>query len=53
MNGNYKFPSKDPIYQLKQEMKLRKFSPKTIKSYLYYITDPLKYSNCTGIAGAC
>jgi site-specific recombinase XerD len=45
MNGNYQYPSKDPIYQLEQEMKLRKFSPKTIKSYLYYITALLKYSN--------
>ena len=26
-------------------MKLRKFSPKTVKSYLYYITDLLKQSN--------
>jgi site-specific recombinase XerD len=45
MNGNYQYPSKDPIYQLKQEMKLRKFSPKTIKSYLYYITNLLECSS--------
>lgn len=44
MNESY-YPSQDPILKLKQEMKLRKFSPKTIKSYLYYITDLLKYSN--------
>lgn len=31
--------------KLRQEMKLRKFSQKTIKSYLYYITDLLKYSS--------
>lgn len=45
MNGNYSYPSKDPIYQLKQEMKLRHFSPKTIKSYLYYISSALKHAN--------
>ena len=44
MNESY-YPSQDPILKLKQEMKLRKFSPKTIKSYLYYITDLLKYSS--------
>jgi len=43
-NQNY-YPSQDPILKLKQEMKLRGFSPKTIKSYLYYITDALKYAN--------
>jgi site-specific recombinase XerD len=41
---NY-YPSQDPILKLKQEMKLRRFSPKTVKSYLYYITDILKQSN--------
>ena len=35
MNGN-KYPSKDPIEQLKQEMKLRGFSQKTVKSYIHY-----------------
>lgn len=44
MNESY-YPSQDPILKLKQEMKLRKFSPKTIKSYLYYITDLLKCSS--------
>jgi len=44
MNESY-YPSQDPILKLKQEMKLRKFSPKTIKSYLYYITDLLEYSS--------
>lgn len=36
------YPSQDPMLKLKQEMKLRKFSQKTIKSYLYYITSVLK-----------
>ncbi|OGI17785.1 MAG: hypothetical protein A3J63_03570 [Candidatus Moranbacteria bacterium RIFCSPHIGHO2_02_FULL_40_12b] len=44
MNESY-YPSQDPILKLKQEMKLRKFSQKTIKSYLYYITALLKYAN--------
>jgi len=43
-NQNY-YPSQDPILKLKQEMKLRKFSPKTVRSYLYYITTVLKYAN--------
>lgn len=38
-------PSRDPIYLLKQEMKIRNFSQKTIKSYLYYITKCLNWSN--------
>jgi len=44
MNESY-YPSQDPILKLKQEMKLRKFSQKTIKSYLYYITALLKHSS--------
>ena len=44
MNESY-YPSQDPILKLKQEMKLRRFSQKTIKSYLYYITDLLEFSN--------
>ncbi|MFH1175515.1 MAG: site-specific tyrosine recombinase/integron integrase [bacterium] len=43
-NKNY-YPSQDPILKLKQEMKLRGFSQKTVKSYLYYITDVLKFAN--------
>ena len=39
---NWQYPSKDPVLGLKQEMKIRKFSPKTAKSYLYYITELLK-----------
>ena len=45
MSGIYPYHSKDPIYQFKQEMKLKKFSPKTIKSYLHYITDLLDHAN--------
>lgn len=40
-NQNY-FPSQDPMQKLKQEMRLRKFSLRTIKAYLYYITSVLK-----------
>lgn len=43
-NHNYNYPSKDPIYKLRQEMKIRKFSRKTIKSYLYYITKILEFA---------
>ncbi|MBU3925050.1 tyrosine-type recombinase/integrase [Patescibacteria group bacterium] len=39
------YPSQDPILKLRQEMKLRKFSPKTVKSYLYYITEVLEFAN--------
>lgn len=45
MNGNSYYPSKDPIVKLKQEMKLRNFSQKTITSYLYYTNNILKYAN--------
>lgn len=45
MNQNHHFPSQDPIVKLKQEMKLRRFSQSTIKSYLHYITEFLRYAN--------
>jgi len=38
------YPSQDPLLKLKQEMKLRGFSQKTIKSYIYYITDILEFA---------
>lgn len=44
MNQSY-YPSQDPLLKLTQEIKLRKFSQKTIKLYLYYITDLLKRAN--------
>ena len=44
MNQSY-YPSQDPISKFNQEMKFRRFSPKTIKSYLHYITDLLAKSN--------
>lgn len=43
-NDNYQYPSWDPLLKLKQEMKLRKFSQKTIKSYLHYITGILNFA---------
>lgn len=39
------YPSQDPMLKLKQEMKLRGFSQKTVKSYLYYITNVLNFAN--------
>lgn len=44
LQQNYQYPSKSPIFWLIQEMKLRKFSPKTIKSYLHYITEILNFT---------
>ncbi|MFA5124439.1 MAG: site-specific tyrosine recombinase/integron integrase [Patescibacteria group bacterium] len=44
METNQHYPSQDPLVKLRQEMKLRNFSHKTIKSYLYYITDFLNKS---------
>lgn len=45
MNQNHYYPSQDPMARLRQEMKLRNFSPKTVKNYLYYISDCLKKSS--------
>lgn len=44
MKTNY-FPSQDPMLKLIQEMRLRNFSQKTIKSYIHYITLCLKQSS--------
>ncbi len=44
MNGTYKYPSKDPIFMLAQEMRLRNFSEKTIKVYIYYNEEFLRFS---------
>ncbi|MBI5022917.1 MAG: phage integrase N-terminal SAM-like domain-containing protein [Candidatus Magasanikbacteria bacterium] len=45
MDENHYFSSQDPMIKFRQEMMLRNFSPKTIKSYLYYTSDYLKKSN--------
>ncbi len=45
MPGSYIYPSKDPMYRLGQEMKLRNFSKKTISSYLYYNKELLRFAN--------
>ncbi len=45
MIENKYYPSQDPLLKLRQEMKLRGFSQKTVKSYLYYITQILKLTN--------
>ncbi len=36
---------RDPMYNLERELKIRGFSPKTIKSYLYYNRDFLRKAN--------
>lgn len=40
-----KYPGEDVFVKLRQEMKLRGFSQKTIKSYLYYITQCIEFAN--------
>jgi site-specific recombinase XerD len=45
MMPNYRYPSWDPLVQLRQEMKLRNFSQRTVDSYLYYITAFLKHAS--------
>lgn len=43
MNENQRYPSQDPMVKLRQEMRLRGFSQKTIKSYLLYIEACLRF----------
>ena len=45
MEQSQYYPSQDPIVKLRQEMKLRQFSQKTVKSYCHYITNCLQSSN--------
>jgi len=43
MNESQPYPSQDPMVKLRQEMRLRKFSPRTIKSYLMYVEACLRF----------
>lgn len=43
MNTHYRH-SRDPMIKLQQEMKLRNFSQKTVKSYIFYIKECLRFS---------
>jgi len=43
-NTQYPYDSQNPLEKLRQEMQIRKFSPKTIKSYLHYSTDLLNFT---------
>lgn len=36
---------REPFYKLEQEMRLRNFSPKTVKAYLYYNKELLRFAN--------
>ncbi|MDP2737119.1 MAG: tyrosine-type recombinase/integrase [bacterium] len=45
MEGNYQYPSKDPMFRLAQEMRIRNFSPKTIQAYLYYNKELLRFAS--------
>jgi len=44
MNTNYR-PSRDPMSGLRQEMKLRGFSIRTVESYLHYVEEFLRFAN--------
>jgi integrase/recombinase XerD len=41
----YKYPSKNPLYKLKRTMKELDFDSKTIKSYLYYISEIVNFAS--------
>ncbi len=43
MNGNTLYPSKDPIIMLAQEMRLRNLSAKSIKAYIFYNEEFLRF----------
>jgi len=45
MEGNYQYPSKDPMFRLAQEMRIRNFSPKTIQAYIYYNKELLRFAS--------
>jgi integrase/recombinase XerD len=45
MERNRSYPSKDPMFRLGQEMRIRNFSPKTIKAYLYYNKELLRFAS--------
>jgi len=45
MNGNYPYASKDPMVKLAQELRIRNFSKKTIKAYLYYNKELLRFAS--------
>ena len=44
MPGNKIYPSRDPMFRLEQEMRLRYFSSKTVKAYLYYNKELLRFA---------
>ena len=45
MEGNYQYPSKDPMFRLAQEMRIRNFSPKTIQAYIHYNKELLRFAS--------
>ena len=45
MNSQHYRPSRDPVELARQEMKLRGFSQKTIKSYTHYISEALQFAS--------
>jgi site-specific recombinase XerD len=45
MQVNYQYPSKDPMFRLAQEMRIRNFSHNTIQAYLYYNKEILRFAS--------
>ncbi len=45
MLGNNIYPSKDPMFKLAQEMRIRSLSSKTIHTYIYYNKELLRFAN--------
>lgn len=45
MDRSY-YPSQDPMLKFRQEMKLCRFSQKTIKSYLHYTEEFIRFASC-------
>jgi len=44
MNGNYQYPSRDPMFILAQELRLRNLSQKTVDIYVYYNRELLRFA---------
>ena len=45
INNRTTVNTRNPMFNLVQEMKIRNFSPKIIKSYLYYNKEMLRFAN--------
>ena len=45
VNNRTTTESRDPMFNFVQEMKIRNFSPQTIKSYLHYSKEMLRFAS--------